>query len=158
MDRETEFALVQRIAGGNTAAFDVVSEEFRARLYGFLARWSKSRDLAEDLLEETWLRLAKHAGRLQPGTPLGPWLYTVASNLPIRSFRSRLMEDAGVAGLMPMWTGRARGLRLSRRRRPGSWRSGWNARWQRCGRSTDKCCCSRWCKKWIPPRRREFAA
>lgn len=103
MDRETEFALIQRIGAGDPAAFDAIYDEYRARLYSFLVRLSRRRDLAEDLLEETWLRLVEHAGRIKPETPLGPWLYTVARNLYISYCRSRCVEDERVAGLMGLW-------------------------------------------------------
>jgi RNA polymerase sigma factor (sigma-70 family) len=100
MDRETELALIQRLSGGDSDAFDTVYDEYRARLYSFLVRLSRRRDLAEDLLEETWLRLVEHAGRLRPDTRLGPWLFTVARNLYFSYCRSRLVEDQRVAGLM----------------------------------------------------------
>lgn len=73
MDREAELALVGRIRDGDAAAFDIVYEEYRSRLFSFLARLSRSRDVAEDLAEETWLRLVASSGRLQPDTRLGPW-------------------------------------------------------------------------------------
>lgn len=100
MDRETELALIQRLSRGDSDAFDTVYDEYRARLYSFLVRLSRRRDLAEDLLEETWLRLVEHAGRLRPDTRLGPWLFTVARNLYFSYCRSRLVEDQRVAGLM----------------------------------------------------------
>ena len=100
MDRETELALIRRLSGGDSDAFDTVYDEYRARLYSFLIRLSRRRDLAEDLLEETWLRLVEHAGRLRPDTRLGPWLFTVARNLYFSYCRSRLVEDQRVAGLM----------------------------------------------------------
>jgi RNA polymerase sigma-70 factor (ECF subfamily) len=107
MDRETELALIRRLSGGDSDAFDTVYDEYRARLYSFLIRLSRRRDLAEDLLEETWLRLVEHAGRLRPDTRLGPWLFTVARNLYFSYCRSRLVEDQRVAGLMGLgsWTG-----------------------------------------------------
>jgi RNA polymerase sigma-70 factor (ECF subfamily) len=55
--------------------------------------------VADDLLEETWLRLVKHAGRLRADTRLLPWLFTVARNLHVSYIRSRALEDAGAAGL-----------------------------------------------------------
>jgi RNA polymerase sigma-70 factor (ECF subfamily) len=109
MDRETESALVQRLAGGDTAAFDEIYDEYRARLFSFLARLCRRRDLAEDLLEETWLRLVQHAGRIKPGAPLGPWLYTVARNLYFSYCRSRAVEDERAAGLMGLWPAASHG-------------------------------------------------
>jgi hypothetical protein len=46
MERETELMLVGRLRDGDTAAFDAVYEAYRARLYTFLARLSRSRAVA----------------------------------------------------------------------------------------------------------------
>ena len=92
MDRDTELALVERVRGGDTAAFDAIHAAFNPRLYGFLARLTGSRDLAEDLLEETWLRFVTHAEQLRADTRLGPWLFTVARNVHITWCRARAVE------------------------------------------------------------------
>jgi RNA polymerase sigma-70 factor (ECF subfamily) len=103
MDRDRELQLVNGLRDGDPAAFDAVHDAFHARLYTFLARLSNSRDLAEDLAEETWLRLVVHARRLQPDTRLGPWLFTVARRLFISHRRSRLLEDDYVPALLTLW-------------------------------------------------------
>ncbi len=103
MDRESEVALIERMAAGDTAAFDVIYDRYRAPLYSFLVRLSRRRDVAEDLLEETWLRLVANAGRFKESTPLAPWLYTVARNLYFSYCRSRRIEDEREAGLMGLW-------------------------------------------------------
>ncbi len=103
MDRETESALVERLRGGDGTAFDAVYEEFHRPLYNFLARLSRSRDVAENLLEETWLRLVAHAKRLAPGTRLGPWLFTVARNLYVSYCRSRLLDESLSAESIGLW-------------------------------------------------------
>lgn len=103
MDRETELRLVARLRDGDRAAFDDVHREFNDRLFTFLARLSCRRDVAEDLLEETWLRLVTHAARLRPETTLGPWLFTVARNLHSSYLRSRLLEDNSSTGLVGLW-------------------------------------------------------
>ena len=81
VERETELALVEGLRGGDARAFDAVYDAYGARLFTFLARLSRRRDLAEDLAEETWLRLVAHAPKLRPDTRLGPWLFAVARNL-----------------------------------------------------------------------------
>lgn len=103
MDRETEARLVGGLQAGERAAFDEVYAAFNDRLFTFLLRLSCRRDVAEDLLEETWLRLVTHAARLRPDTTIGPWLFTVARNLHISYLRSRQLEDAASAGLVGLW-------------------------------------------------------
>jgi len=99
MDRESELALVERVRTGDTAAFDAVHAAFNTRLYGFLARLAHSRDVAEDLLEETWLRFVTHADQLHADTRLGPWLFTVARNVHVTWCRARAVESRAAATL-----------------------------------------------------------
>jgi RNA polymerase sigma factor (sigma-70 family) len=103
MDRDTECALVGRLREGDADAFDAIHEAFHGRLFTFLLRLSRRHDVAEDLLEETWLRLVKHAPRLRSDTRLGPWLFTVARHLHVSYVRSRVLEDSAVAGLLGLW-------------------------------------------------------
>jgi RNA polymerase sigma-70 factor (ECF subfamily) len=103
MHRDLELEIVNRLRAGDPSAFDAVHAVFNARLFSFLVRLSRRRDVAEDLLEETWLRLVAHAGRLRPETRLGPWLFTVARNLHVSYCRSRLLEESHTAGLIGLW-------------------------------------------------------
>ena len=103
MERDTELALVERLRRGDPDAFDDVYAAFNTRLFTFLLRLSRRRDVAEDLLEETWLRLVKHARRLAADTRLGPWLFTVARNLHVSYIRSRMLEDSAAASLIGLW-------------------------------------------------------
>jgi RNA polymerase sigma-70 factor (ECF subfamily) len=103
MDPDTELALVEQLRRGDEAAFDAVYDAFNLRLFTFLLRLTRRHHVAEDLLEETWLRLVKHGHRLRPDTRLGPWLFTVARNLHVSYVRSRMIEDTTTAGLMTLW-------------------------------------------------------
>lgn len=100
---DTESSLVEALRHGDSEAFDRVYEVYRPRLFGFLLRLVRRRDVAEDLLEETWLRLVSHAGRLREDTRLGPWLFTVARNLFWSHCRSRMVEEEGSAQLIGLW-------------------------------------------------------
>ena len=103
MDRESELDLVVRLRTGDPSAFDAVYDWLNRPLFNFLARLSRRRDVAEDLLEETWLRFVARAPALRSDTRLRPWLFTVARNLYVSYRRSRLVEDSHVAGLMGLW-------------------------------------------------------
>ena len=103
MDRDSELDIVSRLRAGDAAAFDRVYDDFNARLFSFLARLSRRRELAEDLLEETWLRFVDAGPKLRPDTRLGPFLFTVARNLYISYCRSRLLEDSQSMEMIGLW-------------------------------------------------------
>jgi len=87
VDPETERALLERLRLGDTTAFDAIYEHFRPRVFAFVFRMCGRRALAEDLSQEVWLRLARHAKCLRPDTRLRPWLFTVARNLLVSQLR-----------------------------------------------------------------------
>jgi RNA polymerase sigma-70 factor (ECF subfamily) len=103
MDHDDERVLVARLRAGDTGAFDEVYDAFRPRVFTFLLRMSRNRTLAEDLLDETWLRLVTHAPRLLPDTRLGPWLFTVARNLYWTCRRDSLVEETFAPELLTLW-------------------------------------------------------
>lgn len=103
MDRESELKLVAGLRESDTAAFDAVYDTFHGVLFNFLARLARRRDVAEDLAEETWLRVVRHAPTLRPDTQLKPWLFTIAHNLYISYRRSRLLEDSQRNGFIGLW-------------------------------------------------------
>lgn len=99
MGPEWEQSILARLKARDVEAFDEVYAAFHPRVYAFLARLSRSRDVADDLAEETWLRLVTHVSRLRDDTRLGPWLFTVARNLYVSYCRSRLLDYDARAGL-----------------------------------------------------------
>jgi RNA polymerase sigma-70 factor (ECF subfamily) len=103
VEREIELRLVARLKAGDAAAFEAVYEAYRPRLFSFLARLCRRRDVAEDLLEETWLRLVARAAELTDDTRLAPWLFTVARNLHASYRRHRALDEARVFDLAPPW-------------------------------------------------------
>jgi len=78
---DPERAWLEGLRRGDAASFDAVFAAYRRRLYGYLVRMTRQRDVAEDLLQETFLRLAQHARKLADDTRLGAWLFTVAHRL-----------------------------------------------------------------------------
>jgi len=103
MERASELALVVRLKTADASAFDEVYAAFNARLFNFLARLSRHRDVAEDLLEETWLRFVDVLPRLHDDTRLGPLLFTIARNLHISYCRSRAIEDRYAPDMIGLW-------------------------------------------------------
>ncbi|HEY1811568.1 MAG TPA: RNA polymerase sigma factor [Kofleriaceae bacterium] len=85
---------------GEPSAFDAAFAAYRKRVYGYLVRMTRRRDVAEDLLQETFLRLAQHARRLAEDTRLDAWLFTVAHRLVVSWARAQQVR-AQLAGDLP---------------------------------------------------------
>jgi RNA polymerase sigma-70 factor (ECF subfamily) len=102
MDPEIERRLVERLKAGDEAAFDLIHEAYRHRLFAFLCRLTRNRDVAEDLLEETWVRLVSRIDTLRDETRLGGWLFAVARNLFLSHQRSRSYAAAPTEALDPV--------------------------------------------------------
>ncbi|HSO31637.1 MAG TPA: RNA polymerase sigma factor [Labilithrix sp.] len=77
---DPERDLVDRLRRGDPQAFDRVYAAYHPRLFSFLLRLSGRRHLAEDLAQETWLKLARAAPGLREDTTLAPYLFTIARN------------------------------------------------------------------------------
>jgi len=103
MEPELERRLVARLKAGEASAFDAVYDSYRARLFTFLARLTRRRDVAEDLLDETWLRLVSTAPRLADDTKLAAWLFTVARNLHASWCRHRTLDGQHVFDGAAVW-------------------------------------------------------
>ena len=72
--------IVGGLRSGDAAAFSQAWAAFRPRIYGFLLRMSRRPEVADDLLQETFVKLARAAPKLAPDTRLDAWLFTVARN------------------------------------------------------------------------------
>jgi RNA polymerase sigma factor (sigma-70 family) len=103
MERDYELALVVRLKAADSAAFDEVHAAFNTRLFNFLARLSRRRDVAEDLLEETWFRFVDVLPRLRDDTRLAPLLFKISRNLHVSYCRSRAIEDQHAPGMIGLW-------------------------------------------------------
>jgi RNA polymerase sigma-70 factor (ECF subfamily) len=99
----TDPDLLGRLRRGDERAFDAVYAAHKDALYRFLARMCGRRDLAEDLFQETWVRLARHAARLRDDTDLRAWLYAVARNLCRSHARWAVLDARAVEALGRWW-------------------------------------------------------
>ncbi len=95
MDRETEVRLLEGLRRGEERAFDDIYEEYRPRIFRFVLRMVGRREVAEDLCQEVWLRVAARAVSLREDTRLAPWLFTVSRNLCLSYWRTRRFEEVG---------------------------------------------------------------
>ena len=79
----------QRIRWGDMDAFEELVRRRRSGLVRFLASFTQSAADAEDLVQETFLRVYRNLPRYDPRKPFLTWLYVIARRLAINLFRKR---------------------------------------------------------------------
>lgn len=70
-----------RYVSGDQLAFMALFGRYTGRIYGYLLHATGDRALAEDLAQQTWLRLHNARATFRPGARFSPWIYTIAANL-----------------------------------------------------------------------------
>ena len=82
-------ALVAEYLGGRRRAFHELADRYHLRLLNFIYRTIGDRDRAEDLVQETFVRVYRHLHRFDPTKKFSTWIYTIASNLAKNELRNR---------------------------------------------------------------------
>ena len=83
--------LIQIVAQGERAAFDVLVQRHKVRLYNYLLRLLRNPTDAEEVAQETFVRAYVNAEKYRTVAKFSTWLYTIGTNLVrnrIRKFKS----------------------------------------------------------------------
>lgn len=91
----TDEELAVRLAAGDEGALAELLRRYERPLSRFLFRRTGGRDV-EDLYQETWLRVVRHAGRFDATRRFSTWLFQIAVNL-CRDWHRRPPPEATVA-------------------------------------------------------------
>ncbi len=70
------------------AAFEALYDRYQKRLFHFILRFARERSLAEDILQETFLRLLKDKKRFRKDSRFSTYLFTIARNLCLDTLKS----------------------------------------------------------------------
>jgi len=108
MDETQLNALMDRYACGDDSVFNGLHHALYPRLYAYLIRLGGSPALADDLVQETFLRMHRARSTFARGGALLPWAYAIARNVHIDHARSaklrateRLPSDPGPEAIDP---------------------------------------------------------
>lgn len=72
---------MQRLAGGHDAALNDLMARHARPVFQFLCRMLGNEDDANDLAQETFVRVYQHRASFRPDARFTTWLYTIAANL-----------------------------------------------------------------------------
>ena len=79
--------LMRAFQAGDARAFEALVQRHRTPVFNFLARLLGDRAKAEDLLQETWLKVIRSAPSYEKKAKFTTWLYTIARNLCVDASR-----------------------------------------------------------------------
>ena len=85
--------VVQASLDGDSRAFDELVHRYDQRLLNFVYRTIGDRERAQDLIQETFVRVYRHLHRFDQSKKFSTWIYTIASNLAKNELRNRSRNE-----------------------------------------------------------------
>ena len=107
---DPDVRLMLEVRDGNAAAFEELVLRYQGRLLTVLKHLVGSREQAEDLTQEAFLRVYRARETYEPGAKFSTWLYTIVNRLAANALRSRSRRrevtlqtrDSGPMGARPL--------------------------------------------------------
>jgi RNA polymerase sigma-70 factor, ECF subfamily len=93
MDESALNDAMDRYACGDAHGFAILHRSLFPRLLAYLTRMSGSASIADDLVQETFLRMHRARATFAAGGAVLPWAYAIARNVHIDHARSRKLRD-----------------------------------------------------------------
>jgi len=92
-EKKLEAQLVQNCRDGDTTAFSKLINIYRTRLFTYLLRLSRDRMTAEDLLQDTLIKVWKGIKNYNEQQKFSSWLFTIAHNVAIDTLRTKKLRN-----------------------------------------------------------------
>ena len=93
MSKETEkdidYRLIRSVQNGDMVAFNEIVDRYKNRLMNVLTRMLSSAEEAEDIVQETFVRVYNHRQSFNFKHCFSTWIYTIALNLGRNELRRR---------------------------------------------------------------------
>jgi RNA polymerase sigma-70 factor (ECF subfamily) len=91
--------LMARYQQADPGAVAVLVERLSPQLYRFFASQLGNRADAEDMLQDTWLRIHRVRHTYRAGDPVLPWVYTIARRVRVDNYRKRYRMSSREVGV-----------------------------------------------------------
>jgi RNA polymerase sigma-70 factor (ECF subfamily) len=88
-EKQRDYNLIRRVQNGDMVAFNEIVEKYKDRLMNAIFRMIQSEQEAEDIVQETFLRVYQHRKSFDFRHCFSTWLYTIALNLARNELRKR---------------------------------------------------------------------
>lgn len=89
MQQHSDQQLIALYLGGDEVALDIlIKRHFRA-IYGFVFSYVKNKELAEDITQETFLKVFRNIKKIDKNKSFKSWVYTIAKNTALDYFKKK---------------------------------------------------------------------
>ena len=88
-NRLSDKELMERFLGGEVEGFNLLVQNYKVKLYNLLYRLLGNREEAEDILQETFLRVYRERESYDFNYSFSTWIYTIALNLFKNVYKKR---------------------------------------------------------------------
>jgi RNA polymerase sigma-70 factor (ECF subfamily) len=89
MQATSDEVLIQRIAGGDRLAMQVLFARHHVRVFRFVLRLVRNESVAEDLISEVFLDVWRQAGRFEGRSAVSTWLLAIARFKALSALRRK---------------------------------------------------------------------
>ena len=83
---------------GRDAAFRELIRRYERPVFSLIYRMVRDRELAEDLAQDTFIKVLNHIDRYRPEVKLSSWLFKIANNVAIDHLRRRQLATVSIDG------------------------------------------------------------
>jgi len=104
LERETEIQLARQLIAGDAGAFDRFVEHFRAKIFHYSWLMCGHREDAEEVAQETLLKIFENFDQLREPERVRPWVYRIAKNACLMKRRKSVFapdHELSLDELMP---------------------------------------------------------
>lgn len=90
--------LVSLAQDGKEAAYRELIRRYERPVFSLIFRMVRDREIAEDLAQDTFIKVLNHIDRYRPEFKLSSWLFKIANNVAIDHLRKRQLETVSIDG------------------------------------------------------------
>ena len=83
---------------GREAAFRELIRRYERPVFSLVFRMVRDREVAEDLAQETFIKVLNHVDKYRPEFKFSSWLFKIANNVAIDHMRKRQLETISIDG------------------------------------------------------------
>ena len=94
----TDHDLVALARSGSEKAYRELLDRYQRPVFSLIYRMVRDRELAEDLAQETFVKVFNHIESFNPSYKFSSWIFKIASNLTIDSLRKKDLKTISLDG------------------------------------------------------------